>query len=282
MVYAFDNLTFSPILNRMRITVESFGVDTPHDPDLVMDRPEGISTYLLCSFSTPFVSRQKGAPYHGKPGDCFLSCPGMPHYFASVPGAQQGFRGEWIHLDGPPIQDWITRYSLPTDRYISTGQPLIFRQILKDLQQELHHRPPLWQAWSKQLVETMFLALGRAHRQVEGQKHLTPSERHYQPLFLELREEMHTNLARPWRVETMAARLNLSVSRFSVLWKCFFPLPPGEDLLEARLDLAKHFLLTTAAPVAKVAEDCGFASLYHFSRIFKRRIGCAPSAYARR
>ena len=38
---------------------------------------------------------------------------------------------------------------------------------------------------------------------------------------------------------------------------------------------------STALPIAAVAEESGFASVYHFSRIFKRCTGMTPTAYRR-
>jgi AraC-like DNA-binding protein len=53
----------------------------------------------------------------------------------------------------------------------------------------------------------------------------------------------------------------------------------GQWVQESRLDLAGMLLRGSAATVAQVAQQCGFADLSHFRRAFKKRTGHAPSQF---
>ncbi len=58
---------------------------------------------------------------------------------------------------------------------------------------------------------------------------------------------------------------------------------PGEYLCDLRLRAAKKLLAlrcTTHSSVESIAEMCGFSDIAYFSRIFKKKVGLSPTAYA--
>ena len=77
----------------------------------------------------------------------------------------------------------------------------------------------------------------------------------------------------------MAKLSGYSVSRFSALYKQRYGTSPTKDLIDARIEEAKRFLLYSSRSVGEVAETVGFSSLYYFSRCFKEKVGVAPSEY---
>ena len=48
---------------------------------------------------------------------------------------------------------------------------------------------------------------------------------------------------------------------------------------ELRLERARGLLIMGSARVSEIAEQCGFSSLFSFSRAFKQRYGEPPIAY---
>ncbi|MFR5970224.1 MAG: helix-turn-helix domain-containing protein [Clostridium sp.] len=52
-----------------------------------------------------------------------------------------------------------------------------------------------------------------------------------------------------------------------------------EDVIEHRLLLAKEKLATTTLPIYKIAEQCGYSNVEHFSRQFKGKFTTSPKAY---
>ena len=55
---------------------------------------------------------------------------------------------------------------------------------------------------------------------------------------------------------------------------------PKQYILEQRLQKAKGLLTDTSLTVTAISENCGFSSIYHFSREFKKKNGITPSQYA--
>lgn len=56
---------------------------------------------------------------------------------------------------------------------------------------------------------------------------------------------------------------------------------PKEYLTELRMNLAKRLLSERKLTVGEIAEQCGYGSLYHFSRAFKTKCGKNPTEYTK-
>jgi len=81
------------------------------------------------------------------------------------------------------------------------------------------------------------------------------------------------------RVQDLAAMCGMSERYFDKLFQRYYQTSPKQYLLRKKLDHAQMLLESTGLSVAEVAEKSGFASVYHFSRIFKRSTGMTPTAY---
>lgn len=81
------------------------------------------------------------------------------------------------------------------------------------------------------------------------------------------------------QVGDLASLCGISERYFGTLFFRYYQTSPKQYILRKKLDNAKMLLESTALPVAVVAEKSGFASVYHFSRIFKRCTGMTPTAY---
>ena len=57
-----------------------------------------------------------------------------------------------------------------------------------------------------------------------------------------LRNQVFSNLDKNWTIQHMAEQINLSESRFYVLYKSIFKTTPNQDLIVARMDYAKRLL----------------------------------------
>jgi AraC-like DNA-binding protein len=94
----------------------------------------------------------------------------------------------------------------------------------------------------------------------------------------------HDHLVRNSRmdlsVDDLADYADLSASYLSALFVRYYGCPPIQYQTDLRLRSAK-LLLAKGERVGDVAEQVGFHSLHYFSRIFKLRLGLAPTQFVR-
>jgi transcriptional regulator GlxA family with amidase domain len=57
---------------------------------------------------------------------------------------------------------------------------------------------------------------------------------------------------------------------------------PIDYLIDLRLTKAKELLATSRVRVGEAAAQVGIADIYHFSKLFKKRMDCSPVEYRRR
>jgi AraC-like DNA-binding protein len=88
-----------------------------------------------------------------------------------------------------------------------------------------------------------------------------------------------SHLGEPIPLAELARQVSLSTSRFHHVFRSVLGMTPRAYVQKARLRLAQHLLITSARPVADVAEQAGFASPYHFSHAFRRHMHTTPSAF---
>ncbi len=97
---------------------------------------------------------------------------------------------------------------------------------------------------------------------------------------LAARRLIEENLAHPLSVRDIATHAGLSVSHLSALFNEHLGMPPNEYLLQVRLREAR-VLLARGLSVKETAHATGFNSQQYFSRLFGRRMGLSPTAFAR-
>ena len=93
---------------------------------------------------------------------------------------------------------------------------------------------------------------------------------------------IRTNPAKALSLETIARQINISVSSLSHRFKKVTGLSPAQYALQSRLEYAFLLLADLDSPnIESIAETCGFANRYHFSKQFKKQYGMAPGQMRR-
>jgi len=92
---------------------------------------------------------------------------------------------------------------------------------------------------------------------------------------------IEANLDRAIQVSELANLTRLTVGYFSRAFRGSFGASPQAFITERRMVLACHLMLTTDAPLSRIALDCGLADQAHFSKMFSRVYGSPPGAWRR-
>ena len=80
-------------------------------------------------------------------------------------------------------------------------------------------------------------------------------------------------------MEALARSLGLSYSRFRSIFKNHTGTAPHQYQLNIRMNKAHDLLLHSDLSISEISDRLGFSSAYYFSRLFKKRHTCSPSAY---
>lgn len=89
------------------------------------------------------------------------------------------------------------------------------------------------------------------------------------------------HIAEPFTLGDLAAHVAVSESHLRALYKCETGMSLGSYVAQMRLNRASGLLLSSTMSVKQVAGECGYESLFSFSRAFKRLMGVSPRTYRR-
>ena len=78
----------------------------------------------------------------------------------------------------------------------------------------------------------------------------------------------------------LAKSLGISEVYLRKQFQSRYGMTPKQYILNVRIRKAKQLLINTPFTVTAIAEECGFSTVYHFSRAFRRRTGKTPTQYA--
>ncbi|TDE15481.1 helix-turn-helix transcriptional regulator [Dyadobacter psychrotolerans] len=98
-------------------------------------------------------------------------------------------------------------------------------------------------------------------------------------LIHQIRYEIHENWMIPISMEDLAAKHDVGYVWFRKAFKEITGTSPGQYHLNIKLDKASQMLRQTTLSVSEIAYQAGFESEFYFSRIFKKKMGNAPSQY---
>ncbi len=140
---------------------------------------------------------------------------------------------------------------------------------------------------SKILAKTQYEAMVRLleifakHLSVMANQILVEKRYEEPPMITRAKQFIGEHQVEEISLDQMAKTLNVSTFYFCKMFKKATGLTFTDYLARTRIERAKNLLLNPNARVSEVAYDCGFVSLTHFNRVFKRIVGKSPTVYRR-
>ena len=117
---------------------------------------------------------------------------------------------------------------------------------------------------------------------IANQLHTQPSrsrDSRYYAALNEIRTRLINSPFQMCSAAELAAEADISISHFLHLYKEFFGVTYKQDMIAARIRLARYYLCTSDMSIDALALFCGYESGTHFMRQFKQVTGMTPSQY---
>jgi AraC-like DNA-binding protein len=214
-----------------------------------------------------------------EPGGVFLATGGegldITHH---GPGDKRPMCARWLHaqflLHG--TMDFATFLALP--RTITAAQSAPFGELINELV-DLQGREASFRDTVRRnelALRALTLLCDLSGPSTAGLALLAQADR-LTPVLTFIR----AHLGEPLTIDILAKAARLSRSRLHALFQDHLDLPPLSYVKRLRIAQASRMLLLSDASIKEIAEQCGFANPYHFSREFKAGKGQPPLHYRR-
>ncbi|MES2015189.1 MAG: AraC family transcriptional regulator [Pseudomonadota bacterium] len=106
---------------------------------------------------------------------------------------------------------------------------------------------------------------------------INPRHAHFSRLQAVL-NHMHAHFGEALPMPMLAGLAGISLAHFRRIFEDAMGMPPHRYLLHIRLEQARR-LLASALPIARIAQECGFASQSHLTAAFRSAHAVTPAAY---
>ncbi|WP_327186594.1 AraC family transcriptional regulator [Streptomyces sp. NBC_01334] len=260
-----------------------------------VDRPQGSDSWLF-TWTTGGRGRlrQGGSEVRAGAGDLVVLAPGVPHAYAVEPGARH-WRFWWAHCQARPSwTPWLRPYATgdgPDGLYAVGPVPAALHDRMAGAWRRMHAdarwtgaQPPAGDlgivvAHGSAARELALCGLEEAVLLAAASARPPASPPGLDDRVRRAQARMAADPGAPHTVRSLAVEVALSPSRFAHLFTEQVGRSPMRDLLETRLSHAARLLEGTDLSVERVASASGFASAFHFSRVFRARHGTPPGAY---
>lgn len=206
-----------------------------------------------------------------------------PCFFVSGPGAllrygsppHQTRHHLFLCFQGSRVQRWLSGGLLPQVGEVrAVKRPEEFLAALRRIKELVYQIGD--RGHDRAVLETETLLL--SHQVNNAPRH---GALLYRQKLQSLADAIRENPAKKWDFEREAAKLGYSYSHFRLTFRELFGCPPSRYQLECRLNLAAELLLQSDRQIRDIAQSCGFANEFYFSRIFSKHRLLPPSEYRR-
>jgi transcriptional regulator GlxA family with amidase domain len=87
---------------------------------------------------------------------------------------------------------------------------------------------------------------------------------------------MEAAIEDPIPLSALTQRMGVSQRQLERLCRRYLGVTPAQYYVQLRLERARRMLRQTDMSVAELATACGFVSLSHFAKVYRRHYGCSP------
>lgn len=233
---------------------------------------------VLSDYQLVYVARGRGSYFSEgaeKPveeGTVIALFPGVRHAYRPDPAT--GWEEYWVGFKGSSVDRLqASGFHVPGHPLFRIGLEPSVLSIYSDIFRTVKEQAPFYQLRAGALV---YLLLAEVHRLELRSEHHGEAE-----LLVERAKFlMHENLYGQIDPGELGERLGAGRARFYEVFKSYTGLTPYQYFLHLKINRAKEILGSEGASVKEAALRLGFEDTYYFSRLFRKKTGVSPSAWA--
>ncbi len=252
--------------------LHSMGINYRHESDFIIERPTGSGDNLLIIFKTDAYITLNGIKKAVSTDSAIVYSKGFPQFYSAK---DSFYSNHWVHFELDEDDEFLKAIKLPFNTIIEITDINSVENLLLQLSSE-----DLSENSNKEQCKDLLLRLIIA-KLCELRQKGTSKGVHSEKL-MALRNNIYASPSEQRSISDIACSLSLSPSHFQALYKAQFGVSCYDDILTARIKMAKYYLRNTALPVGRIAQLCGYENDVHFIRQFRKKTGITASGYRKK
>lgn len=252
--------------------LHTIGLNYQHPSDFTINRPNGSGDNLFLMFKSSAEVVIDGTEYFAEKNSCILYSKNTKQQYGAN-GVR--FSNHWLHFDMDESDIFLQRCSVPINTLIKPKSSAEIEEILSRIVFESV-------AHNRNKEDSIDLLIRLLLCKLDGEGDEKTKYTAYSSKLKKMRAELYSNPAESYRVEQLADELSVSTSHFYSLYKQEFGVSCYHDIVNARIEAAKSFLINTDLTVKAISELLGYENDVHFMRQFKLKTGISAGEYRRK
>ncbi|MDQ7796948.1 MAG: AraC family transcriptional regulator, partial [Spirochaetia bacterium] len=209
--------------------------------------------------------------YDVKPGSIIMVFPGVRHFHKPV--YEIGWMEYWVGFKGGHFELLRERGFLnPQEPFIEIGLQNNVLDLYNEIIAEVRDQKPLYQIVASSKILALIAEINACARRRAQASHAAQVVEAAKCMMV---EKIYGDID----INSIATALGISASRLNDIFKTYTSMTPYQYYIHIKIHAAKSLLEQGDLSVKEVAYRLGFEDQYHFSRLFKKKTGIAPSQW---
>lgn len=241
---------------------------------MILDRPNGRFDYLFCYVVQGEIDLVIENQHFSVREGCFILPPNTPHRYTNQV-QKMPYEMYWVHFTGSQADEIVKRLGLNGKYNMSLGKMDEITSSIETIVREMTFKMPQYESIIESILLYTLAHVSRRNTANSTKKDAAAVDSRMQKAMEYICLYFRDSIT----VKQLADSSQLSVSRFSALFKQTFGLFPLQYILYYRIKRACELLKNTEYSITQIAELCGFDDPLYFSRVFKKEMNMCPSQY---
>ena len=202
--------------------------------------------------------------YFPKAGDSYFLHAGKDHYYFS--NRDDPWKKHFINVSGKLVENLIEGYGLSDTAHF----------VGLDLGSEIKQIIEIAKTGNMDNTSELIVILNRIFLKMHVNMNKNDE---ILSLGVEMKDFLNTQITSKFHLELLCKHIFKSESQTIRIFKKLYGITPYTYVLNKKIDFAKKLFVDTNLSVKEIAAKLCFSDEYHFSNIFKEKVGCSPSQY---